>query len=45
MEKPDDIQSVLERAFESGQPAIIDVVIDPNETPIGDSINYAKYVR
>ena len=45
VEKPEEIQGALKRAFESNLPAIVDVVIDRNETPIGDSINYAKYVR
>lgn len=45
VEKPEDIQGALERAFESNLPAIVDVVIDRNETPIGDSVNYSKYIR
>lgn len=45
VEQPEDIQGALKRAFESNLPAIVDVVVDRNETPIGDSINYAKYVR
>jgi len=45
VDKPEDIQGALKRAFESNHPALVDVIIDRNETPIGDSINYAKYVR
>jgi acetolactate synthase-1/2/3 large subunit len=31
VEKPSDIRSAISRAFESGKPSIIDIVIDPKE--------------
>jgi len=33
VEKPEQIRPALEKAFASGRPALIDVVIDPNVIP------------
>ena len=45
VEKPEEIKGALKRAFDSNLPSIIDVVVDMKETPMGDSVNYARYVR
>jgi acetolactate synthase-1/2/3 large subunit len=40
VERPEDIRPALERAFSSGLPACINVLIDPNK-PYGRSTNVA----
>ena len=34
VERPEDIRPTLERAISSGRPALIEVVVDPNEPPM-----------
>jgi pyruvate dehydrogenase (quinone) len=34
VEKPEDIRPTLERALASGQPSLVEVVVDPNEPPM-----------
>jgi acetolactate synthase-1/2/3 large subunit len=45
VEKPEEIRGALKRAFESGKPAIIDVMIDPDEIHPGAIYSYRKVLE
>src|SRR5438067_9637914 len=38
VERPEDIRPTLERAIASGKPAIVEVVVDPNEPPMPSKV-------
>ncbi|MEM2129258.1 MAG: thiamine pyrophosphate-binding protein [Candidatus Bathyarchaeia archaeon] len=44
VEKPGEIKDALKNAFDSGKPAIIDVVIDPDEIPPGSITKFKKVI-
>ena len=39
VERPEDIRPVLEQAIATGKPAVIEVVVDPNEPPMPSKIS------
>lgn len=39
VERPEDIRPALEQAIASGKPAIVEVVVDPNEPPLPSKIS------
>src|SRR5437868_6584818 len=39
VERPEDIRPTLERAIASGKPAIVEVVVDPNEPPMPPKVS------
>jgi pyruvate dehydrogenase (quinone)/pyruvate oxidase len=42
VERPEDIRPALEQAIATGQPAIVEVVVDPNEPPMPSKISAAQ---
>jgi acetolactate synthase-1/2/3 large subunit len=45
VEKPEEIQGALKRAFNSGKPAIVEILTDPDSIPPGSFIRYEKVVK
>jgi pyruvate dehydrogenase (quinone) len=42
VERPEDIRPALEQAMATGKPAIVEVVVDPNEPPMPSKISAAQ---
>jgi pyruvate dehydrogenase (quinone)/pyruvate oxidase len=42
VERPEDIRPALEQAIATGQPAVVEVVVDPNEPPMPSKISAAQ---
>lgn len=42
VEKPEEIRPTLEKALASGQPSIVEVVVDPFEPPMPSKITLAQ---
>ena len=42
VERPEEIRPALERAIASGKPAIVEVVVDPNEPPMPPKVTVAQ---
>jgi pyruvate dehydrogenase (quinone)/pyruvate oxidase len=42
VERPEDIRPVLEQAIATGKPAVVEVVVDPNEPPMPSKISAAQ---
>jgi pyruvate dehydrogenase (quinone)/pyruvate oxidase len=42
VERPEEIRPALERALQSGKPAIVEVVVDPNEPPMPAKVSLAQ---
>lgn len=45
VERPAEIKDALKEAFSSKRPAIIDIVIDPDEMPAGSFVRYKPVVK
>ena len=43
VEDPSDLQDALRAALESGQPAVVDVVIDPEDSDSGETRPWRSY--
>lgn len=42
VERPEEIRPALERAIRSGRPALVEVVVDPNEPPMPPKVTVAQ---
>ena len=45
VERPEEIRPALERAIESGRPAIVEVIVDHNEPPMPSKVTVKQAIR
>ncbi len=45
VERPGDLRPALERAVASGRPALVEVLVDPNEPPLPGNITMKRALR